>query len=147
MGSLTDLAVDTSALFAICAVSNAPYLLSSYVWQDPCFIFQYLHSIKQVCKSIQRVTKAYPAPFFVLFLWLGDRMLRNLGKLKFRGVFLWGMLSDNKVIWNMFKLAKYGGMGSFASKFVSESEEKNDYLNYSRAFTTSLEEIVRFNKM
>lgn len=31
MGSLTDLAVDTSALFAICAVSNAPYLLSSYV--------------------------------------------------------------------------------------------------------------------
>lgn len=29
MGSLTDLAVDTSALFAISAVSNAPYLLSS----------------------------------------------------------------------------------------------------------------------
>lgn len=72
-------------------------------------------------------------------------MLRNLGKWNFQGVFLWGVLSDNKVICNMFKLVKYGEIGPFASKFVSESEERNDYLNCNRVVTISLEEIRRFN--
>lgn len=46
----------------------------------------------------------------------------------------------------MFKLAKCGGTGPFASKFVSESEERNDYLNDHGAVTISSEEIIRINK-
>lgn len=46
----------------------------------------------------------------------------------------------------MFKLAKYGRIGPFASKFVSESEESNDYLHHSRVDTISLEEIKKFDE-
>lgn len=73
-------------------------------------------------------------------------MLRNLGKQKVWGGFLWGVLSDNKVICNVFQLAKNSGIGLFAPKFISESEETNDYLNYTRAVTISSEEIIRFDE-
>lgn len=37
-------------------------------------------------------------------------------------------------------------LGPFASKFVGESEERNNFLNHNRAVTISLEEIRWFNK-
>lgn len=46
----------------------------------------------------------------------------------------------------MFKVAKYGRIRPVASKFVSDSEERNDYLNYNRSVTISLEEVIRFNE-
>lgn len=45
-----------------------------------------------------------------------------------------------------FNLLNMAKLGPFASKFVGESEERNNFLNYNRAVTISLEEIRWFNK-
>lgn len=60
------------------------------------------------------------------------------------GVFLWGVLSDNKIICNKFKLAKYGGIDLVLPN-ISESEERNDCLNDNRAVRIPSEEAGRFN--
>lgn len=61
------------------------------------------------------------------------------------GVFLWGVLSDNKIICDKFKLAKYGGIDLVLPNLSVKSEERNDCLNDNRAVRIPSEEAERFN--
>lgn len=64
-----------------------------------------------MCKSIQRVTKAYPACFSCFIFGYGQDAQKPGRREAWRG-FPLEMLSDNKVICDKFKLAKSGGIGS-----------------------------------